>query len=307
MKLRTISQLNELTSDSSLPDGSLMEVAVPAIGTQPQKYCSMSISTGTLRTRMLSSFEDDLADKYGLVDSRGPVDVSEIQRRLDGVLLSNDYRIDGRKVFGDQARYASSRPVDQMDVNALISRSQAVEISRDYGNFLSPKTTYVDSDPDNTTPNTAFDPEHFMKWQFDQDGRDSDEFMLDPYSNQRANPVFAKYSGNLVVYGWLADNGNVAAQEAWVGLFGKVGIGSQDSEVKRWVALQIQPWIIGAKSQAIQYVGFNVPVRQNMQLKIMTGFPVNTQNSGFQDPGYNTLTFLSNQPCTFVGYILRND
>jgi hypothetical protein len=35
--------------------------------------------------------------------------------------------------------------------------------------------------------------------------------MLDPYSNQRAKPVFAKHTGNLVVYGWLADNGNVAA------------------------------------------------------------------------------------------------
>lgn len=73
------------------------------------------------------------------------------------------------------------------------------------------------------------------------------------------------------------------------------------------MALQIQPWIIGTKSQALQYVGFNVPVKQNMELKIMTGFPVNTRNSGFQDSSKNTLTFINNQPCAFVGYVLRNE
>lgn len=221
--------------------------------------------------------------------------------------MSSDIALGGKKTFSARASYKSSEDVSLLGGNDLVSKQQATDISRDFGNFLSPKTTFVDSDPQNTTPNTVFNQEHMMKWQFDQDGHDSEQFMLDPYSNQRALPVFAKHTGNLVVYGWLADNGNVAAQEAWVGLFGKVNIGNTSSEEKRWVALQIQPWIIGTKSQALQYVGFNVPVKKGMQLKIMTGFPVNVRNSGFQDPSYNTLTLLSNQPCTFVGYILRND
>ena len=117
--------------------------------------------------------------------------------------------------------------------------------------------------------------------------------MLDPYSDMRAGPVDAPATGNMTIYGWLADNGNVAAAEAWVGLFGLVTIG-QNGQEKKWVALQIQPWIIGTKSQALQYVGFNVPVKKGMRLKIMTGFPVNTKNSGFQDSSKNTLTFINN-------------
>mgnify|MGYP003370721930 FL=1 len=200
----------------------------------------------------------------------------------------------GKKLLRNPVGYAETLKLADIDDNDFITREMASETSQDYGTILSPSTTYVDTDPENSTPNTVFDEENFMVWRFDQDGRDSSQFILDQYSNQKAGPVFAKHTGNLVVYGWLADNGNVAAQEAWVGLFGYVTIGDIQSQRKRWVALQIQPWIIGQKSQALQYVGFNVPVKKNMQLKIMTGFPVNTMNSGFQNPAYNTLTFIQN-------------
>lgn len=57
----------------------------------------------------------------------------------------------------------------------------------------------------------------------------------------------------------------------------------------------------------MQYVGFNVPVRKNMKLKIMTGFPVNGTTSGFQTPDGHSLlmTRYGNVPNTFVGYVIE--
>ena len=307
MKFRTTSQLPRMGIDDPLPQQSLVEISLPVdMEGESPRYSSRAMTVGLLKDNLLSSFQDQLEQKYGLKDGDRSIRLSDVKNKMEST-LSADTVFSGRKTFVDTVAYQQPKEIDALGNNELVAKVHVVEMSRDYGNFLSPKTTFVDSDPQNTTPNTAYDSENFMKWQFDQDGRDSEQFILDPYSNQRALPVFAKHTGNLVVYGWLADNGNVAAQEAWVGLFGKVNIGNQDTQEKKWVALQIQPWIIGTKSQALQYVGFNVPVKKGMQLKIMTGFPVNVRNSGFQDPSYNTLTLLSNQPCTFIGYILRND
>lgn len=42
-------------------------------------------------------------------------------------------------------------------------------------------------------------------------------------------------TGNLICYGWLADNGNVKAENAWVALFGEVKLKSDNTSI--WVAL----------------------------------------------------------------------
>jgi hypothetical protein len=294
MIVQTVSQLPRLGEEDRLTDNCLFEVEVP---TADGKYDSRAVdfrkikesSTGSISSEIEQTFEMNEGD-----DNGPPISLRKVKKDVDSVLSGENVSISGKKLFRNPVGYAETLKLADIDDNDFITREMASETSQDYGNFLSPSTTYVDTDPENSTPNTVFDEENFMVWRFDQDGRDSSQFILDQYSNQKAGPVFAKHTGNLVVYGWLADNGNVAAQEAWVGLFGYVTIGDIQSQRKRWVALQIQPWIIGQKSQALQYVGFNVPVKKNMQLKIMTGFPVNTMNSGFQNPAYNTLTFIQN-------------
>ena len=142
-----------------------------------------------------------------------------------------------------------------------------------------------------------------MYWHIDHGQKDSSEW-IDKYG-AKAGDVICKYTGNLVCYGWLADNGNVKPGQAWVGLFGHVRCGTDSSS--KWVALQIQPWIIGKYSSTSQYVGFNIPVKAGLHLKIKTGFEVNGNNSGLHGDR-PTLMFADagNMPNTFVGYIVRN-
>lgn len=106
-----------------------------------------------------------------------------------------------------------------------------------------------------------------------------------------------------MVYGWLADNGNVNPEECWVGLFQEIENG--DGTV-RPTLIQMQPWIIGQNSQIAQYVGFNVPVRKGTKLKIMTGFNVNGQNSGFGQSNSLMISRSGSLVNTFVGYIVNN-
>ena len=57
-------------------------------------------------------------------------------------------------------------------------------------------------------------------------------------------------TGNLVMWGWLADNGNVGAEYAWVGLFAKLKTeGNNDTQED--IPLQIQPWICGKYSNTL--------------------------------------------------------
>jgi hypothetical protein len=50
-------------------------------------------------------------------------------------------------------------------------------------------------------------------------------------------------------------------------------------------------------------VGFNVPVKNGLEIRIQTGFPVNMTASGFNTG--NTLTFNDGSINTFVGYIIK--
>lgn len=54
----------------------------------------------------------------------------------------------------------------------------------------------------------------------------------------------------------------------------------------------------------MQYVSFNIPVEAGLELKIKTGFAVNTNPSGLQFG--NRQTFTLNQPGAFVGYVVHD-
>ncbi len=155
------------------------------------------------------------------------------------------------------------------------------------------------SSPDNDITDTNWftkDDDNFLHFRFNDGGCDSSLYVRNTKGDTLANAEICQRTGNLVCYGWLADKGNVAPQNAWVALCGYIN--------GQWVILQLVPWIIGTKSQSLQYVGFNVPVRSGLFLKIKTGFPVDGSNSGFQSG--HTLTFSTGEPNSFVGYILYN-
>ena len=101
-------------------------------------------------------------------------------------------------------------------------------------------------------------------------------------------------TGILTLYGTLADTGVVSPAEAWVALKGKINNG--------WTILQVQPWIIGAKSSQLQYVSFTIPVYKGLMIKIETGFTLNGDNTGAQN--INGSLVIDGQPNTLKGYVI---
>lgn len=88
-------------------------------------------------------------------------------------------------------------------------------------------------------------------------------------------------TGQLVVWGWLADNGEVPAEMAWVGLFAAIKCEGQDATQTYDLPISIQPWIRGEHASEMQYISFNVPVKAGLRVKIKTGFAVNENSQGF--------------------------
>jgi hypothetical protein len=158
-------------------------------------------------------------------------------------------------------------------------------------------------DPNNESTYTT-DSDYFLHFRIDDGGRDSSEF--ETTDGTAAGYEKCPYTGQLIIYGWLADQGGVMAQDAWVGLYGLVNIINDSKEMsQKWTLLQVQPWVIGSKSSIMQYVSFNIPVSSGMKLKIRTGFKVDGTNSGFAQP--NALTYDSWQPNSFVGYVIQTN
>lgn len=56
----------------------------------------------------------------------------------------------------------------------------------------------------------------------------------------------------------------------------------------------------------MQYVGFNVPVKKGLEIKIKTGFPVGGERGGPRNT-QGSLTFMNgNIPNAFFGYVIKN-
>ena len=128
--------------------------------------------------------------------------------------------------------------------------------------------------------------------------------MKDIASGSKDGYELIRDTGNLVMWGWLADNGNVDPEYAWVGLFAALKCENDNTAQTYDIPLSIQPWIRGQHASAMQYVGFNVPVRKGLRLKIKTGFPVFGKGSAMNNDG--SMTFLDGWiPNAFFGYVIK--
>jgi hypothetical protein len=74
-----------------------------------------------------------------------------------------------------------------------------------------------------------------MIFKIPQNGNDSSKFIKDGETIP-VGSIKCKKTGHLVVYGWLADKGNVLPQEAWVALCGKIKNGV-DATQGTWTIL----------------------------------------------------------------------
>jgi len=190
------------------------------------------------------------------------------------------------------------------DKNDIPNKEQVIELVHENAEFITPGS-YTKADPQNSSGYTNYDKDNMYFWHIDEGQRDSSKWINE--SGAEAGPIKIDETGYLVIYGWLASNAEVAAQEAWVGVYANLLVNETKSDSRDWVLLQVQPWILGKNHQVAQYVGFNLPVRAGMELKIMTGFKVNGTASALHVG--NTLMFNKegNMPNTFVGYVLTNE
>lgn len=249
---------------------------------------------------MTEEFIEKVENEFNLKDQ----DVGDLNRLVRDILSSDDDEVNftGVKTFTKTPVIEESQNIDTLRANQIPNVKSVKSMLNDNNASLIKPTSVVDANPGNASGMTV-DSDRFMHWHFDNQTRDTADFTW-PDGSKHEFETCAK-TGNLVVYGWLADNGSVLPQEAWVALYGLIKCGTSDDGYQdNWVALQVQPWIIGSKSTAMQYVSFNIPVTTGLKLRIKTGFGVNTNPSGLQFGSRQT--FSLNQPGAFVGYVIHD-
>lgn len=297
MTIRTISQLPDV--QASINNDALLEVSTP-VG--DFRYQSQKCTFSKLQDQLGENIEVRTADKYRLKDGSYSADVHSIDTRV-GQLENSDMTIKGAKTFSSIPRISSTDP-DEFTIPQMVPNIQKVVDLVDGRACFVSEHYAVDAQPVKTNHSTN-DTSKFLFWHFDDQTRDSSEW-IDPEIGMASGPVYVNRTGWLSITGWLADNGNILAQDAWVGLFGLIYVKDEnDSSIitSQWVPLQYQPWPISSKSMQRQYVSFGLPVRSGLRLKIRTGFNVNGDSGGFQTS--NSIQLPLNQPNTFVGYILH--
>ena len=332
MLVRTISQLPQITSNYS---NGLMEISVPENNSSTStKFTSKSIRQTVLSAGISAAVDAKIANDYHLKNNGKPINVTSLSATVHdlsaGNMNTDAKHINGIKRFdswpyilktaeqfptsfseyggngnsGD-AKYLIPN-VDK--VNELIG-TQPVYFSTDdsyvaEGNPLRSHASLTEdaSVPDALDYRTTIGSGKFYFWRIDEN--DSSKSIFDTRSGTTDAYEEMRDTGQLVVWGWLADNGDVSPEMSWVGLFAKVKTSEYDATLVD-VPISIQPWIRGENASVLQYLSFNVPVKKGLKLKIKTGFIVNQQTSGaFQNRG--TMTFIDRYvPNAFFGYIIK--
>lgn len=272
-------------------------------GTKTGTFSPKNIKFEQIQTKIDGDLSAKIVSDYGLNDNNGRLSLKSLTDRVTTIESQNS-EFNGEKTFKKiptcDARYDASTV--NPDGYSLPNVNYVKQLIEDNGSYIS-ETSYIMGDPNNESPYTT-DSDYFLHFRIDDGGRDSSEFVTT--TGETAGYEKCPYTGQLVIYGWLADQGGVMAQDAWVGLYGLMNVINENQEMdQKWTLLQVQPWIIGSKSSIMQYVSFNIPVSSGMKLKIRTGFRVDGTNSGFAQP--NALTYTSWQPNSFVGYVIQNN
>ena len=303
MTIRTVSQLPPQTSN--LPNGTLFEVSVPG----GQKYISKKLSVDTLLEQFNGTISSGIANEFGLMTGTKPLNVRGISADVH-TLSVEDCELSGIKAYYDipviktnlTCYNSASQGIQAYDPDDFIPNVMRVkDLIDDRACFIG-DDYLIDGDPGgDEAPRFTTKSENFMYFRIDDNGVDSSKW-IDPETRAEAGYVECPYSGFLTMFGWLADNGNVLAQDAWVGLYGQIYVTTKNGDrAQKWIPLSIQPWVIGARSSTRQYVSFNLPVKEGLRLKVKTGFRVNGSTAGMQDS--STKSFNLNEPNCFVGWI----
>lgn len=286
MIIRTISQLPRELED--IENDSLFELSKKV----DDRYISKSVEFNTLQKQVAATAVEQTGITYGLIDGKNNIDVSKLKEVVDA-LKSGDLVCSGNKELnGDLSVIPGptyTKDVPDADLYKVANVKYVQEAITNLNTFVGSKSNYTAGI---AADGTIYNPEQMLKCYFDND-------------DMQTNEVKMTKTGNLVMYGWLADNGNVDTAAAWVALEGCI-IGENNSET--WLILQLQPWILGEKHENLQYVGFNCPVTEGMKIRVKTGFTLNYTNSTYQNRKNslvkNNLIPGTNLTNAFLGYVI---
>ena len=125
-------------------------------------------------------------------------------------------------------------------------------------------------------------------------------------SSTQSNEWEAPASGWFTCFGWLSEfaTGSVANYQRWVALEGNLNGNmpvdpATGERPPNWCILQLQPFI---PNTYISYVGFGVPVKKGLMLRIKTGFAVGASSGNYAMSNLNTRSSLANHIANaFVG------
>lgn len=286
MLVRTISQLDNVTA-SKLPMSSLIEISEDqGSGQYLSKNCRYEQLTGYLNDDISAS----MTRQYNLSATADDINISNVTSAVNS-LYKSDVTITGTKTFESAIETREAYHADSdtqlptvKDVKGIIDNS-GIYIAE---STFSPKP-FDDSNEFAREAEAGENGYVRLKFEHPNNLKQTDEAIVDT-------------TGQLVMWGWLADNGNVPAELAWVRLEALVKVDSDE----KWVPIQVQPWIQGTKSKILQYVGFNVNVHKGLKLKVRTGFDVNLENGAFSTVGSMTYRSAGDTKCGFFGYIIKN-
>ena len=221
---------------------------------------------------------------------------SDIMVPLNAI-LTGEATLSGQKAFDVRPTVVQTEISAEENAVATIGDVERIVTST---SFFFQDSSHATASPDNSSGYTK-DDGNLLMWNIDSGQRDSSLF-VNPETGLQAGYLICPDTGFLVMYGWLADNGNLNPEECWVGLFSEI---ENEDGKRRATLIQMQPWIIGSRSQTMQYVGFSIPVKKGLKLKVMTGFNVNGENSGFGNANSLMTSGVGSMVNTFVGYIVK--
>lgn len=271
INVKTISQLPEAEKIEIIPDdqkkASLMEVSVP--DSNGNFYTSKKVTIPTLFESINYDTADFINNTYGISsekDNSGNIKGRDIGKEVTDLnkRFTDKINIDATdtntisSIFFNNNPYVGSYDERKND-NQLVTRSDVSSIVQNqYQTFMF-----------NTNSNVKIYNENLIAKYSDDDVT----------VNGCVDTLTINQTGNLVLNGWISDNGNIALGNAWVQLQMRRFVSTNNYQ---WIGIQTQPWILGERHKQVQLVSFNLPIATGTTIRVRTGFTLNQSNSGFQ-------------------------
>jgi hypothetical protein len=178
------------------------------------KYGSMKVPFSGIVSAIVSQSIIETMRRFQI--SSGTKIMEDVVEPLSA-LLSGDSSVLGQKTF--EYRPIVENTEASAAENALATFGDVGEIIASTS-FCFQSTGRASASPDNSNGYTK-DDGNLLMWNIDSGQRDSSRF-INPETGEAAGYLSCPETGILVMYGWLADNGNVNPEECWVGVFSEI-------------------------------------------------------------------------------------